>query len=100
MKTKQPFGSVVHGTKAANEPTIRETCGWAEAQTLTKDSTAPLAMSKSVGRPPMYVRWHMDAEVSMRNTMIVMPQEWRGRATEFKNGRSDAYFEIETGADE
>jgi hypothetical protein len=33
----------------------------------------------------------------MRNTMIVMPQEWRGSATEFKNGRSDAYFEIETG---
>lgn len=32
----------------------------------------------------------------MRNTMIVMSQEWRGRATEFKNGQSDAYFEIET----
>jgi len=34
-----------------------------------------------------------------------MPQERRGRATEFKNGRrddrrrSDAYFEIETGAE-
>lgn len=35
----------------------------------------------------------MDAEVSMRNTMIVMSQEWRGRETEFKNGQSDAYFE-------
>lgn len=41
-------------------------------QTLTNDSTAPLAMSNSVGLPPMYVRWHMDAEVSIRNTMMVM----------------------------
>lgn len=50
-------------------------------RTLTKDSTAPFAMSKSVGLPPMYVLWHMDAEVSIRNTMMVMPngKRWRDR---------------------
>jgi len=52
-KTTTWVGGSSGRAKAANEPTIRVTCGWAEAQTLTKDSTAPFAMSKSVGRPPM-----------------------------------------------
>lgn len=52
-KTTTWVGGLLRRVKAANEPTRRVTCGWAETQTLTKDSTAPLAMSKSVGRPPM-----------------------------------------------
>jgi hypothetical protein len=40
--------------------------------TLTNVSTAPLATSSNVGRPPKYALWFIDAEVSMRKTMIVI----------------------------
>lgn len=40
--------------------------------TFTNVSTAPFAMSSIVGRAPMKVLWFIEAEVSMRNTMIVI----------------------------
>lgn len=40
--------------------------------TLTKVSTAPLATSKRVGWPPENACWFIEADVSIRNTIIVI----------------------------
>ena len=47
--------------------------------TLTKVSTAPLATSSKEGRPPKYALWFMDAEVSTKNTIIVMVMDSASR---------------------
>lgn len=42
------------------------------SRTFTNVSTAPLATSSNVGRPPKYALWFIDADVSIRKTIIVI----------------------------